>query len=421
MKILKSFSFKRLFNNKKFLILLSVILAFILWIVNTINQTPTIDRTFADMQVTINMSNTIAEENKLNIIGDITEQKFTVAVRGPNYIVGALKPSEISLYASAAAVDSPGEYELEVAANKLSSGSEYEVLSISPAKVKVYFDYVDTREFTIEAVAEGVTAVEGLIAESAVVSGTESNTVTIKGPRTVINSIEKVVAKTVANKTLSASETFEASILLFDAENKQIDTKNLTLSTTNVKVTVPISKKKEVPVNADFSNVPSGFNKSSIKHTVDHAKVTIIGTPETVDKTTQITLSAIDLKSLTKSSKSFDVSAKLPEGVRLLDTIENFVVTVDMSDYSEKTVTVSRIKYNGLASGLTTSKIQSIKNVKICGPRSIINRFDQSKAYAEIDLTNKVAGEHTVSVSISFDGYTNVWAIGNYSTTVTVK
>ena len=62
-----------------------------------------------------------------------------------------------------------------------------------------------------------------------------------------------------------------------------------------------------------------------------------------------------------------------------------------------------------------------IKNVKICGPRNVVNRIDTSKIYALLDLTDKKAGEHTVDVLICFEDYNNVWAIGSYKTTITIK
>ena len=419
MKLLKKFSFKKLLYNKRFTIPFSIFLSFVLWMGITVNQTPIIDRTFSNINVTINLENTFAGENKMNIIGDISDQKFTVLVMGQNHIVNGLSASDISLYASAASVDSPGEYKLTVSAS--TTGEDYEVVSISPKTVKVTFDYMETKEFTVTALAEGATAPEGLITEPAVVSGMESNTITITGPRTVVNSIETVTAKTQVNKTLSASETFDADIILLDNDGKEISTENLQLSSDKVQITVPISKKKSVPVKVDFTNVPGGFNKDSITATVDHSAVTVIGTPETVDKITEITLSPIDISSLSKSSTSFEVSPKLPEGVRLFESFESFNVTLNLYGYTERTVTVSEFRYVGLGDGLKATVYGSIKNVKICGPSSVVNKLSASTIYAEIDLTNQKAGEHAVVAKINFSENNNVWAVGNYETTVTVK
>lgn len=419
MNYIKNFSFRKLLYNKRFTIPLSILLAFSCWVILSVNQKPTMQRTFTDMTVNINLENTYAAENKMSIIGDISSQKFTVTVRGPSYVVSSLTGSDLNLYASAASVDAPGDYSLDVASN--ANGLEYEILSISPPTLDVNFDYVETKEFTITALAQGATAAEGLITEGGVVSGTESDTVTIKGPRSIINKIETVAALAKVNKTLSQSETFDADIILYDSDGNVVEQNNLSLSSTGVKVTVPISKKKVVPVKVSFSNLPSGFNESSIPCSIDNSTVTVIGTPEAIENTKSVTLSPIDIRKVTSGTSSFDVSAKLPEGIRLLDSIDHFTVKIDLDGYTEKTVNVTTIKYSGLASGLSTQGGTAIRNVKICGPSSVIRRLSSSKVYAQIDLTDKKAGEHTVTASINFDGYKNIWSVGSYTTTVTVK
>ena len=416
MNFLNNFSFNKLLANKRFTIPLSIILAFVWWIVLTIEQRPTMERSFSDMTVTLERENI----SDLSIIGDISKQKFTITVRGPKSSVGSLTSSDIRLYASAAEVDKPGEYKLEV--TLMGKNLDYKVVSISPSTLNVNFDYIDTREFTVSAISQGATAAEGLIAEGGIVSGTESNTVTISGPRTVLNKIATVAAVAKVDKTLSATETFDAEIKLYDEENKEIEKEHLTLSSEKLKVTVPISKKKDVPVKATFSNTSAGFDQSSVKCKIDIPTVTIIGNPEAVDKTTEITLSPIDIRKVTSSSKSFDVAPKLPEGVRMFEeNIESFTVQAELSGYIERTVNVSSIKFTGLGSKLTAKGGSAIKNVKIYGPSSVIRNIDQSKIYAQADLTDKKAGEYVVEVSINFDGYKNVWAIGTYKTTVTIK
>lgn len=415
------FSFKKLLYNKRFTIPLSILTAFVFWLVIMISQNPDIERTFTDIPININLENTFVSENGMEIIGDISSQKFTVTIKGPSYVVSALQSGDFYVYASAAAINAPGDYQLEVSGGKNTAVSDYEFISISPSTVNVNFDYVDTKEFTVKARAEGATAIEGLIAETAVVSGTESDTITIKGPRTVINRIATVEAYAEVNKTLSESTTYDAEIFLYDEAGEAIDMTNLTLSEHAVKVTVPISKSVTVPVVADFTNLPDGFQKSSIGYSVDHQSVTVIGKPEAIDKITQVTLSAIDITSVSVSANKFDVSPKLPDGVRLLDTIDHFTVTVDTSGYTEKTFTVSSVRFKGLSAGLSAVSDTVIRNVKICGPKDVISKLKEDKLYALVDLSDKAAGEHTVSVSVRSDSYNNIWQVGSYSTTVKIR
>lgn len=415
----KSFHLRKLLGNKRFTVPFSLGLAFVLWLVITINQNPIIERSFSDMTINVNLENTFASDKGMSIVDDISTQKFTVVVRGASYAVSSITSGDINVYASAASVDAPGEYDLDVMASKTNQLANYEILSVTPSTMKVSFDYIDTKDFTIKPKTEGATAKDGLIAENGIVSGTENDTVTISGPRTVMNKISSVVALAKVNKTLDVSETFDADIVLYDEQGNQISDEHLTLSINKVKVTVPISKTKTVPVLVDFTNLPNGFDKNSISYSLNYSSVTVIGKPETVDKTESVILSPIDLTAVSPTANSFDVSAKLPEGVRLVDNIEYFNVKLNIDNYSQKVITVSDITCNGLGSGLKIQNIAEIKNVRICGPKSVIKNI--GSAYAEIDLSGKTAGQHSVEVNISFKENNNIWAIGTYTTTVSIK
>ena len=103
-KIPADFSLRRLLYNKRFTIPFSVITAFVFWLVIMINQNPDIDRTFTDIPLNITLDNTYAAENHMEIIGDVSAQKFTVTINGPSYVVSALKASDFYVYASAAII-----------------------------------------------------------------------------------------------------------------------------------------------------------------------------------------------------------------------------------------------------------------------------------------------------------------------------
>ena len=415
MKFLKDFSLKKLFSHKKFSAIFSVVVAFCVWIVITVQQKPVIQRTFTEIPVSINLENTFVSENNMSIIGDISSQKFTIVVTGPTSVVSALTAEDIGIYASA--VDAPGTYSLKVSPTSTTAAAEFDINSIYPPTIDVNFDYVDTEEFTINAIAEGVTAANGLVAEGGMLGGTE----TVTGPRSVVGQIETVAAVAKVNKTLSSTETFDAQLVLLDANGKELSQEHVSLSVSNVQVTVPISKKKTVPVVAAFSNTPSGFSTATIPVTYNFGTVTIIGVPDNVDKTTQISLSAIDITTISNKPQSFDLSLKIPEGIRILDSIDQITATINTSGYAEKSLNVTQVKYTGLSKTMATASLTTIKNVKICGPASVIRNITANNITAEVDLTDKKSGQHTVNVKFKLNNCNNVWVVGTYTTTVTIK
>lgn len=438
MKLPIQLSLRRLLYNKKFTIILSCIFSFIIWLVVMINRNPVREQVFTDITATVSIENTVASEMGLGIVSDVVSQKFTVTVSGPNYIVSSLKSEDFLLSASVTDVNASGTYTLDVLGTRNSTKSGYTFTSISPSTIDVTFDYIDVKEFTVVPKLIGVSAEEGLVAETPIVSNSEQSTITVKGPRNLIQRIDSVGSYAEVNKTLSSTQSYDSEIVLYDSNGKIIyrygadgkiydasenivENSYLTTSFTTVKVSQPISKKATVKVIPSFSGVPSGISAESISWSVNHPTVLIIGTPDVVSKLTEITLPAIDFKGLSSTSNSFEVSPTLPDGVRILDSIEFFTVTVDTSGYTERIFNISEIKQTGLSASLNAKTESRIRNVKICGPEDVIAELKASDLYAMVDLTDKSEGEHTVEAIIKSDKYNTIWQVGAYSTTVTIK
>ncbi len=435
---MKKISLKNLVYNKKFLVAASIIISIIFWFVAMIVRNPIRQQVFSDISANITVENTSAQSLGLGIVSDISGLKFSVTLSGPNYIVSNVKPEDFLLSASVAEVNAPGTYKLSVTGARNSDVTGYSFVSIDPPMVDVTFDYIDTKEFTVTPKVSGVSAADGLIVDSPIISNPSQDSITIKGPRTEMSKIKSVCAlvEITKNKTLSSSQTYDADIVIYgdddkilyrfsndgtiyDSKNKKIDTTTLSLSFTNVKVTQPISKKVKLDVKPTISNNPSGVSIDTISWKLDHNRVTIIGAPDVVNKMTSVSLSAIDFREVSKSKSKFKVTPVLPEGVKILENIESFNVSVDVDGFAEKSLTVSNVKYVGISSNLS-AKSEAIKNVKICGPKDIIKKITSKDLYAEVNVGEKTVGEHTVDVTVKSSKYTTVWQVGTYSLSVII-
>ncbi len=419
MKNSKKFSISQLFYNNKFLLIFSVVAAFVLWLVITLQQNPTRTRTFSDITVNISTENTVVSDLGLDIISGGVGEKVNVTVSGPNYIVSSLEAGDILVTASLANVSNAGKYDLTLNATQNGTAAGYSIVSITPATIPVTFDYIDTKEFAVSADAEGAVAVEGLVVDTPVVADSEFKVVSIKGPRTEMEKISKVVAVAKVDKTLAETEAFDADVKLYDANGVEIDSSVFTLSANQVKISVPIAKKAVLPISATFENAPSGF--ANVKYTLSQTSVTVLGPEETVAKLKSIPLAAIDVSKLSVANTSFDVGLALPDGVRALDNIDSVNVKFNLSGYTEKTFNVSNIKYSNVAAGLKPAASSSVKNVKICGPSKVLKKLDNADFYAQIDLSGKKAGEYTMPVKIMCSSENGVWQVGEYSVIITVK
>ncbi len=425
-----------LLYNKKFTVILSVVLAFSLWLGISMTENPIRQQTFTDIGASITLEGTAAADLGLGIVSDVGSQKFSVTVSGPNYIVSSLKAEDFSLSVSTVDINSAGTYNLDIIPTTNINKSGFTISSITPSSIDVTVDFIDTKEFTLIPKLIGVSASEGLVAETPVISDSQQSTVTVKGPRSTVDKIASVGTLAEVNQTLATSQTFNSDVVLYDNNDKIlyrytadgtvydvngniVTNSYLTLSFTNVKVTQPISKKKTVNCKAVFTNLPEGMSSDDVKYTLSQNKVTVIGTPEIVDKLDSISLATIDFREVSTTSNSFEVSASLPDGVKILEKIDVFFVNIDTSGYAETTLEIKNIRCLGLDSSLKAKTDKSVL-VKICGPAKTIKDIKAGDLFVVIDLTDKAAGDYTVEAVVKSDIYDTVWQIGAYSTSVTL-
>lgn len=420
MKLNKEFSLRKILNNKKIVVALSIALAFIFWLLIVMGETPIIDRTITQVPLTFDTEGTVVGELGLDEISGITDKTVSVKLSGPAYVLNRLSERDIVVTASLSEVTKPGEYQLALSANKKSFGSEYSVISITPSTVTAQFDYIDTKQFTVTPKILGVSAVSGLEKGEPVVSEVGSDTITIKGPRTEIQKISSVVALASADEVLSETKTYDGTIILYDENLNELNNENYTISASSVKISQPILKSKTVPIKATFSNVPTAYKDAPLAHTLSITEVNIAGPAETIDALNAIELKPIDFNEISKAKSSFDVELILPNGIKTVDKIETVNVKIKTNTLAEKSFTVSNIVAIGNPSGLKISLKNSIKNVKLCGPANEIYSLKATDLYAEVDLTDKTEGDYIVTVTIKSNKHNNIWQVGVYEATVKV-
>ncbi|MEG1887507.1 MAG: CdaR family protein, partial [Oscillospiraceae bacterium] len=194
-----------------------------------------------------------------------------------------------------------------------------------------------------------------------------------------------------------------------------------TFKTDKIKVSVPVSKKKVVPVKPTFLNLPEAYAVNGVPCTLSYETITIIGPPEIVDAVSEIPLLPIDFENVTSTNKSFDVTLDLPNAVKTIDKIEFITVAFNFKNMSEKVFSISEFVPINLAGGLSVDLPSSIRNVKVCGPTSVLRRLNASDIFAEIDFSGKHVGEYTLVAKIRIKSNNEVWAIGSYNLIATVK
>lgn len=420
---------RNLFENKKIVLLVSFLAAIIFWMVITVTESSDSKNTISGITITVPTENSAVSELGLDVISDLTDIKAAVSVTGPAYVVSSLSIDDFTVSASLSNVTTAGSYELKLNATKrtTSVSGEYEIISITPSVINVTFDYIDTKQFTVIPKANGASAVEGLTAEDAIVASSNYSLLSVKGARTEIEKIDKVVATAEVNSILEKTENFKANVYLYDAEGNELSKDKYTImgadgqTVSDIEITVPIFKRKIVELKAQFTNTPEKYASNPISYNLSEATVLISGPPETIDSITSISLSEIDFDNISEENNSFEAALILPDGIKCPDNIDSVKVTITgLDDFITKTYTVTTITPTSSSNG-SVSLTRNIRNVKIMGPKSVMNKLSSSDLYAELDISGKQTGQHTVNARIRCKSSNEVWQVGTYTASVNIK
>ena len=158
-----------------------------------------------------------------------------------------------------------------------------------------------------------------------------------------------------------------------------------------------------------------------------HPSSVKVGIPvEKIDDIKEISVGTIDFNSLDAGNNIFTFKKDDITDYMITDSVEKFRVSVNMGNVVSTYVNIpsSNISVAKQKTGYeATVAQQSISNVKIIGPASVIDSLNPNNVYADIDVSqvNATSGTVTVPVNISIRDNTSCWANGDYSVQVTIK
>ena len=386
--------------------------AIIIWLIIMNINDPVVTRIIYD--VPVNVVNTSYIES-MGLSYKISDGYDTIAVtvRGNRSLVESLTASRFNVTADLTQIISletdPVMVPLTVYCPSISS----ENLTASPRNINIDIEEMVSKEFVINATEAGTTPANGFeVGEMTV----EPETVTIRGPGTLIDKIERVNA--IVDVTgIRTDKDMEPVIRITDKNGEQItDTQmsylsmNVTEEEMNVHVTV-YAVRSGVSLKVETSGEPaSGYTVGNIA--VTPSTLSVVGSRAVLDMLEQngnvITITA-DSGLVDVTGKVSDVSVKidirhiLPEGLSLASQISTTaVVSVQILPANSRSVTVEtrNIDLSGLADGYSCVFESSSLEIKIQGSPEILGGLSASDLKASVDLSGLMIGRQKVPVSV---------------------
>ena len=424
---LKKLSLRQLFSNTKFLVVFSILVAFIFWIVVALEYAPVIENEIKDIPVKIDMNNSVPDKLGLQIFGQ-SDYTINITVRGNRYIVGGdlLTADDFEATAQTAYVDSAGKHSLVVKVTAKDANADYEIISKSTDYIEVYFDKYAEKEVEVTpriiSELDDYTADDYMFDKADIIY--ETKTVKVSGAQTEVNSITAAYADIPIEKKLTQSETIDASVVLSNGSN--LDSKYVKIngeSRLTVPVTLPVYKMQTSAVSVSFNNTPSDYINSPLLYSISPSRVRVAVLQNGSDTTNSLEIGTIDFANITPSNGSFTFLASNVKTAKFLDGTTSFNVEVNTDRLSTKKLepNINSIMITG-GSGVSAGNVDlsSIGSVTVVGTQTALTSVNANMLEVNINLTNikLEEGENTVPVTVTLKNSKNCWVSGSYSAVI---
>lgn len=423
----KKLSLRQLFSNTKFLVVFSIVVAFIFWIVVALEYAPVVENEIKDIPVKIDMNNSVPDKLGLQIFGQ-SDYTINVTVRGNRYIVGGdlLTADDFEATAQTAYVDSAGKHSLVVKVTAKDANADYEIVSKSADYIEVFFDKYAEKEVEVTpriiSELDDYTADDYMFDKADIIYDTK--TVKVSGAQTEVNSITAAYADIPIEKKLTQSETIDASVVL--SNGNDLDSKYVKIngeSNLKIPVTLPVYKMQTSAVSVSFKNTPSDYINSPLVYSISPSRVRVAVLQNGSDTTNSLEIGSIDFTQITPSNGSFTFLASNVKTAKFLDGTSSFSVEVNTDGLSTKTLEpgINSIMITG-GSGISAGNVEldSIGQITVVGTQTALKSINANMLEISINLTNTKLeeGENSVPVTVTLKNSKNCWVSGSYTAVI---
>ena len=367
---------------------LAVLIAIIMWFYVMSDINPVISREFNNIKVEFKHTEAVQESN-LYVKGP-KQVEVSVEVSGRREDILKITQEDINSY-----VDLRGmtEGDIRVPINVNSSIDKIEIKNYKPKEAIFTIEGIISTEKQVELEPTGTVA-------NGYEMGTEQlkpNIVIIRGPKSFVNSIDKVVA---AVDVTNVRETINVNVPYKILDDRGIEVGFVTKEPETIEVTVPVYKVKNVNITPQpVGQLLEGYMITSIRTRPQSIKIK--GSIADVNAIKTIRTTPIDISSFTENNT---VVAELiiPEGILLSNPNETLEVYIEVEPIVEKTFeyTVKDVtiidKNENLQ--LDYSESSSKVTINIRGIESVMDEITRRDITPYMDLKDLEEGEHDLEI-----------------------
>ena len=394
-------SFPNKLRHNFWLKLVSLALAFVVWVIVVAYYNPETTNTIEGVPVTVNYEQSVLKEQGL-ILVTVPDETIDVKIEGRREKLALIGKDKVTAVISIASVTKPGEYDLPI--NVAVDGQTVTTVSQSKQTMRLKFEKAISSQFTVDVITKGEVAKDYVLEKVAT-----PTVVTVSGPKSVVEKITE-------------SGVYDATIMYLDKNGEKLEDTFLTTDT--VKVNISVLAEKVVPLQVELINSAGGNDGMYLQPVIEPETITIAGSAEALEAINNISLGKVDVAEIDVGAVK-ELPLILPNGIKNVSAVEKAKVTFGFDGAVTKQFKISTdlIQFENLVAGTKVSVPDGEITVMVRGDASDMNKLKASDISLRIDCKNQSMpkGSNRMTVYCAFPDSYKVGAIGKYELTVKIS
>ncbi|MGN0453071.1 MAG: YbbR-like domain-containing protein [Ruminococcus sp.] len=399
----------RLLDNKKVVLVISLVLSLIFWIASSDN----IAKTIRDVPLSYSLSENLSSELK---VFDSNVNSVTVSVTGKRVAVDALSAEDFSAYVDLSDITEPVTGSFPVLLDNSKSVS-FDIDKIEPSNVTLTIDREAKK--TVKLICDFTYSPDNFYVEHNAPENIE-----ITGPESVVSKIQSAYIGGNVNSPNAAPVTNTYSVKLYDNEDitspeaQEVSKDLLTLSYSDLDVSFRFLQiEDDMPFSVKY--LPSSVKLPSDYYTITPSTLSVAGPEALITGDNAMTTIPIDIGSLSQyKNEIYNLRVNVDdilstELVNKSDGVDSVKIQLDFSSLSTETFDVpsSRIKVLNVPEGYLYDAPTTFA-VTVVGTQSAIGNLTENDFTITYDFTDVVPAADTyvnVPVTINFNSSGISW------------
>lgn len=407
---------KKSLMNKSTLKILSLLIAILIWVVVKNVQDSMLVKVITSIPVTIVNESYLASKLEVPLLIE-GQDTVNVKVKGRESVVKELAREDFTAVADMTQIISMETTPRMVPVKVSCEGLLDSDISVTPGNIQVDIEKQTSVEKII-AVNTGDTVPDKNYEVGVLKANPEK--VTISGPESIVNKIDRVVAMVDVSDRKETRTELDSELKIYDKNQDELSEKQLSyldlkeIRNNKIKVTAEFWKaQNKISLKAESSGSPKhGYQVSEIKLVPD--TISIAGTDEALQKlaeagnTLEIPGSMIDVSGKSSDFEvNIDLTELLPENTKLARDLNSSVIaTVKILPYNSQDfeLPATQIQTENIPEDMDLVFGQEKITVRLKGKDEDLKNLKPETVQMKIDLKGYKEGEYTVPVTVTLPG-----------------